>query len=258
MIDSMILLFLLCVTKLRGSFSSCLPPLITEASLDHKLQFYNRRNHSFKVQVDLAPQIVSLQGANVQFTMTSANNWKTASKDGIHIEYAPFVWIYGPALLTAKTTLIGNGSVYMATFRPTEVGNYSIYVVAQTSIGKDKNAAYSVLKEPVLLQVLKNTGEDVTSDLTNICKSGYTEDGRWVRCSQSHINGAPACTRDGWIWKPSNCIYDITHPWVLPDNSKPIWIVVIGTSTIRGLWYEFVDMVLPDDVAAPLAYVDWW
>lgn len=81
-------------------------------------------------------------------------------------------------------------------------------------------------------------------------------EGRWVRCD---LSGEQNCLRDGWRYVNHNCKFNIytpdqilaaSHPKFSSLSLSSPWIVVMGTSIIRGTLHTMLDYVGEGKVSA--------
>ena len=74
--------------------------------------------------------------------------------------------------------------------------------------------------------------------------------GRWVRCSAAGIH-PQNCLRDGWVFVPLNCKYSVVSPIeimqlvasIRPQESRPLWIAMLGSSIERETIHNLLDLV---------------
>lgn len=75
--------------------------------------------------------------------------------------------------------------------------------------------------------------------------------GRWVRCSSVC---AETCLRDGWVFVPWDCSHRIHEPAaagaiarrMARERGRPLWLVMVGDSTHRGILHTLVDLLSLD------------
>lgn len=105
--------------------------------------------------------------------------------------------------------------------------------------------------------VVENVPERSLQPLAPCSLGDSPSDGRWVR--SGHPLAPPFTTRSGWAWLPFNCAIQPPHPiWQLPLSAEPLWIMVMGTSTTRGLFWQLMDMVSPTALGAPISKTTLW
>ena len=86
--------------------------------------------------------------------------------------------------------------------------------------------------------------------------------GRWIRCNAlvSRWCERIACLRDGWVFVPWGCVHQLrtaTEARTIATKARherqgrPLWIVFMGSSIIRGTFHSLVD-VLAAEAAAPI------
>ena len=81
------------------------------------------------------------------------------------------------------------------------------------------------------------------------------EAGRWVSCETLGRSRLTTCLRDGWVYVPSHCFYQIYDPERIAN--MPVWIVWLGTSIVRGNFLTLVDLMLSRR-AGNLTVSDFW
>ena len=97
--------------------------------------------------------------------------------------------------------------------------------------------------------------------------------GRWIRCSTLPVSAAHHCLRWGWTFRPnSGCYYEDWKPRELAafgSSTLPLdetegqfqaskWIVILGSSKIRGIFFSAVDMLLDGKPADVLSIGKCW
>jgi hypothetical protein len=83
-----------------------------------------------------------------------------------------------------------------------------------------------------------------------MCTAVDNPTGRWVKCSAANVHSSN-CLRDGWVFFPDDCRYNVLHPSAIlrrvkkarPMITKPLWVVVLGSSIERGTLHAMVDLV---------------
>lgn len=67
-------------------------------------------------------------------------------------------------------------------------------------------------------------------------------EGRWVRC-RDIVGYRQGCLRGGWVWLPWSCQYRVYDYRQLALIRQPRWIVIAGTSIIRGSFLVLLDQI---------------
>ncbi|KNC74796.1 hypothetical protein SARC_12666, partial [Sphaeroforma arctica JP610] len=146
-------------------------------------------------------------------------------------------------------------------------GNYSLHVIVYVQALSGQNfKAYAVPGSPFNITV-DELEEELGHNPLPACKSGYTRAGQWVhrqdlpRMDRALGNDEGPFTRNGWSWRPFECKIEAFPIWQLPLSAKPLWIMFVGTSTIRGLYWTLMDMVAPpiftNEITNTTSYKCW-
>ena len=104
-----------------------------------------------------------------------------------------------------------------------------------------------------------NTSEAETGNWkikSPLCIDAYAssqEYGRWVQTSSE-----VSATRSGWVWAPFYCQFDFQPVWKLPCTTKPLWIMIMGTSTTRGLYFMTLDLILGEKLVQEIGLERRW
>jgi len=71
--------------------------------------------------------------------------------------------------------------------------------------------------------------------------------GRWMRCRSERMAKQEECLRWGYVFRPSDCHYQIwshDHLVQYSAQSEPRWQVFMGSSRIRGVFLSAVDLLV--------------
>ena len=78
--------------------------------------------------------------------------------------------------------------------------------------------------------------------------------GRYVPCDPARTS---ACLASGWAWVPQNCHYKMYSAAEVAAVPRPVWILYLGSSVMRGMFYSTLDMMLGPQ-AANLSGAGWF
>jgi hypothetical protein len=77
------------------------------------------------------------------------------------------------------------------------------------------------------------------------------DSGQWFRCTTPGLFQSQECLRWGYTFRPSTCYYENwratdlqSYATAAPGTTKKQWIVVMGSSRIRGVFLSAVDQIL--------------
>ena len=184
----------------------------------------------------------------------------------------PFVVLSGPSVFSVDniTTVTTNQSsnYYRLVFpERMDSGTYEMHIIFYM----DKTP-YAIPGSPfpVVVQdddkydmaAIMKDDDDNDDDDTPYCNAAFTSSqvpGRWIRATPKELASGTS-PRDGWIWKPFECQFYMQPTRTLPCG-EPLWVAVFGTSTIRGVFFELLDTILPErqsDSSSTIASVAWW
>jgi hypothetical protein len=194
--------------------------------------------------------------------------FKRLCEPGYHAEAQWLVWLYGPSMFTASVLpdidSAGHTQGYFVDFVAPDPGSYQMYVVwmnIDTKPWWSPVVAQQVLGSPFALEVRErpaHTGPappawqplPPATEVLDISRAGNLpfcthareQYGRWVRCADAPE--ALGCMRGGWIWLPLTCRLQFYHYDLLPRVRHPTWIVIAGSSIIRGTFLMLMDRML--------------
>jgi len=74
-------------------------------------------------------------------------------------------------------------------------------------------------------------------------------EGVWYKCSSNLLPKESKCLREGYMFKPHDCYYESWNSidlHSLSKASKKFWIVIIGSSVVRGVFLMMLDHFIGD------------
>ena len=200
-------------------------PGLTRASLHHPATFY----------LDVLPP-------------TGLNASLTALEFGTDM----YITLDGPAHIVGEIRYAGNGR-YLATYTVADPGVYELRVEIFRRLPRTAETRYSyfdywqpVAQSPYTIVVAEAEPSRPASLAARpqvnpqLCTDLGTHPGRYVRCQDTNL----PCVRSGWVWLPFHCHYKIFSRSELISNPEPLWIVLAGSSVIRGTFLTGVDYLL--------------
>ena len=167
---------------------------------------------------------------------------------------------YNVSVITVQTNLssFGGRALYHDSHNP---GAVLLAAPPATLLVTDSQASSEVsftssrvaLHLPTTLptcQLFGTRGEDVLREQLN---------GRWIRCNaiSSRFCEHHACLRDGWLFAPWGCrhkLHTAGEAHLIATKAqrrrqRPLWIVFMGSSIIRGAFHSLVDVLAAKEVA---------
>ena len=191
----------------------------------------------------------------------SGVNDSSSQSESLEFQTDLLITLDGPSYFSGETRYLGNGR-YLAFYEPIDPGIYEMRVEIFKKLPKAPNAniflydfwqplgssPYTVVVSNI--QELKSVTTSVALDQPPIvnpalCRDLDVRHSRYVRCQDI---GWP-CTRTGWVWLPRDCHFKLYSRTELVNLVEPTWIVVAGSSVIRGTFLAGVDYLLGDRAA---------
>ena len=177
-----------------------------------------------------------------------------------------FAWLRSPSAIVAPVSLVpvdaqsaGQG-LLTGTFHVEDAGQYVVEVVSLRKVrsgpGNHDTRMHvrHLLGSGRMVVVVRNNSVDTTESKTGdqipLCNpESSSGPGRWVSCNALSPGG---CLRDGWIWKPFRCSHSLdtaqstlrrAQQIAHGRGGKPLWIVFMGSSVLRGSMHSLVDFI---------------
>ena len=177
----------------------------------------------------------------------------------------PYAVLYGPSLLSVDTVRHvggagpGQGQFLLTLPTAMDTGDYQMHIIVYLPDDKLTRVPYAVPGSPFALRVLAAAPITSLAPLP-FCDSLNSDQGpgRWLRVP-SQQQAAGLSTRDGWIWAPHSCRFQMTPIKELSRClQEPLWIMIIGTSTIRGLFFMAMELILSETKLQEANILEFW
>lgn len=188
---------------------------------------------------------------------------------------SPYAILHGPTLFSINNiTLIPECNTYLMTLPPImDPGLYQMHIIFYDETREKHPRA--IPGSPFIVRAGGDSGEvdkcddKSEADAANhdawkiespLCDDAYTssqESGRWIQ-TPAETREQGLATRSGWVWFPFSCQFGFQPIWKLPCVAKPCWIMIMGTSTTRGLFFSTLDLLLGEDHVQDMMLEKMW
>lgn len=246
------------------------PTLVNPTVRDVQLYSSTQMNHSFNYLPweGNDTQLVTINGLKLDNQFNATTPISTSMVLGIshaqgNIFDPPYVVLYGPSLFSLdNVTLLNPGHFELAFPKEIIPGTYEMHVIIYKSSGSKR--PYGIHGTPFVVTFtpsqVQNMPREISAIDTPYCNFAYSssqKNGRWIRAPSEHqIQGISP--RSGWIWRPQTCQMQMHAIWKLPCLKNPIWIVIMGTSTTRGLFFAALDLIFTELQLQELNIMNMW
>ncbi|KAJ8050920.1 hypothetical protein HOLleu_04303 [Holothuria leucospilota] len=139
------------------------------------------------------------------------------------------------------------------TYTPTLAGEYDFYI---EELGNVKGYQYQIPGSPFRIIVqgtkVKEEEERKLTDSLPSCQTIPQNNLSWIEGSwktRKIVGSKHGVLRSGWVFQPKLCSFDIftTEELVVAAaSSEPRSIIILGSSTDRGIFLSLVDLLLSD------------
>lgn len=159
--------------------------------------------------------------------------------NGVYVTFEGEHAVFG--VIGLETT---DNTTYAVNFNAPFAGKYKVEVDFLPLVGSFRKAIGGSFYITV-----KGKEPKATLDLTRAldrCKSDVPGEGVWLKCNSPYYNSSN-CLREGMVFKPYSCQYQV---WTQEElvyyatNGPPRWIMFIGNSVLRGVFFSALDLIL--------------
>jgi len=172
--------------------------------------------------------------------------------------------VFAAPAIPDKATAAANKGALAVTIQVADAGVYDVTLAAAGRVVKEAGAHGTEsnilpvrggpwrlwVRSPSDTWASKDPPAQKISLPSDVCVGADNPGGRWVRCSSAGIE-PERCLRDGWVFVPLNCRFEVNSPVEMLDRAaslrphpgRPLWLAVLGSSIERGTIHTLLDLV---------------